>query len=70
MKAVRGYSKEYYRDSERAPVILEFATVIAAARYLAEKYNGSVENMERFVLNDGNCDSVVFDDGSVILYEL
>ena len=69
MKAVRGYSKEYYRDPERAPIILEFTTIDAAAKHLAEKHGHSFDYMKLSVLDDTNCDAIFFDDGTVILYE-
>jgi len=66
MKAVPGYTKDDYR---KAPVVLDFSTIAAAAEYLAQKYNQSIQDMEAAILNDTNCDAIYFDDGSVILNE-
>lgn len=67
MKAVKGYTKEDYM---RGPVNKEFASIDAAAEYLANKYHSNPEYMRESILNDTNCDAVYFPDGSVIITEL
>ena len=70
MKAVKDYTKDYYRKATSAPIIKEFAAIEAAAIYLSEKHNTSVNHMISSIMNDTNCDAVYFPDGSVILYEI
>lgn len=67
MKAAKGHTKEDYRN---APNILEFGTIEHAGKYLADKYNQSIECMIERIKDDTNCDAIYFEDGNVILYEL
>lgn len=67
MKAVKGYTKEDYRNS--APVVKDFETIEKASEYLASKYNQSKEYMTRSILDDTNCDAIYFNDNSVIILE-
>lgn len=69
MKAVKGYTKDYYRNGMSAPVILEFDNIGAAAEYLAKKHGLNEEYAAESIINDTNCDAIWFDDGTVILYE-
>ena len=67
MKAVKGYTKDSYRNL--APIAKEFITIDKAAEYLANKYNESKEYMTRSILDDTNGDAIYFDDNSVIILE-
>ena len=69
MKAVKGYTKDYYLKETSAPIVKEFDTISQAAAYLAEKHGASVEYMTNSIMNDTNCDAIYFADGSVIIYE-
>ena len=70
MKAVREYTKDYYRKEINAPIVKEFSTIEAAVVYLAEKHGANMEDMVSNITNDTNCDAVYFPDGSVIVYEI
>lgn len=65
MKAVKGYSKEYYRNLYAHK---EFSSVDSAAEYLSKRYDQSKGHLAESILNDTNCDAIYFDDNSVILY--
>lgn len=67
MKAVKGYDKDYYRQT--APVVMEFEDIAQAAEYIAKKYGQPVEDMTHSIMNETNCDAIYFDDGTVILLE-
>ena len=67
MKAVKGKEKSYYLD--QAPIAKEFDTIEQAAKYLADKYNSSVEYMTHCIMDETNRDAVYFFDGTVVLLE-
>ena len=69
MMAVKGYTKDYYRNEAAAPVVLEFPTIEAAAEYISEKHGNTVDYCIDCIMNDTNGDAFYFEDGSVILYE-
>ncbi len=69
MKAIKGCTKEQYKEELAGGVIKEFETIQEAAKYLAGKYNSTVEYMERSIADDTNCDAIYFEDGSVLLCE-
>lgn len=70
MKAVKGYTKDDYRNASNAPVVLEFPSIQAAATYIAEKYDCHIEIAFEGILNDTNADAIYFEDNSVILYQI
>lgn len=68
MKAVRGCSKEDYVNA--SPKAIEFATIEAAAEYLASRTGHTVEHMIAAIYDDTACDFIWFDDGSALVIEL
>lgn len=66
MKAVKGYTKDSYRQS--APSTTEFQSIEAAAEHLAKMWpEHNADFYAKSIMNDTNCDAVYFEDGSVIL---
>lgn len=71
MKAEVGYSVDYYKaEIGGGSYIKEFAAIKEAAQYLSEKYNSTVEEMTKNIINDANADAVYFDNGHTLLFEL
>lgn len=68
MKAVKGYTKEYYKAEciEEGGEPFEFSSFEEAARHLAYMGRYSVEIAKQGIENDTNCDWIFFEDGSVI----
>lgn len=68
MKAVKSYTKEYYKQS--APSAMEFPSIESAAEYLLNKWHEhDIAYYTRSILNDTNCDAIYFDDSSVVLLD-
>lgn len=69
MKAVKGYTKrDYIITCEKAGgEVFDFASIDEAANYFSI-FGQELPTDTAFdrILNDGNCDWIVFDDGSVI----
>lgn len=68
MKAVKGYSKEYYKKEciEEGGEPFEFNSLGEAASHLANMGGYAVEVAKQGIENDTNCDWILFEDGSVI----
>jgi len=47
----------------------EFRCLDDAANYIASKYGQNTGKIKDDILDDRNCDALVFEDGSVIIYE-
>ena len=70
MKAVKGYTKNDYIaicKEEEGGEVFNFKSMCEAVEYIAKFLPGSSkkEAVAR-IINDTNCDWIVFDDGSVI----
>ena len=68
MKAVEGFTKEDYKKECAADggEVFEFRTCEDAAKHLANMAGYAVEVAKEGILNDTNCDWVIFGDGSVL----
>lgn len=68
MKAVKGYTKEYYKTEciEEGGEPFEFNSLSEAAGHLANMGGYTVEVAKQGIENDTNCDWILFEDGSVI----
>lgn len=68
MKAVEGFSKEWYKEEckKEGGEPLEIETLDEAVVHLANMKNLTMENARISIQGSGNCDWVVFEDESVL----
>lgn len=68
MKAVKGYTKHDYIMicKEEGGEVFSFASIDEAAGYFSSRHELPTDVALDGILNDTNCDWIVFDDGSVI----
>lgn len=68
MKAVKGYSKDYYKKecAQEGGEAFEFSSMDQAAEHLANMGGYTLEAARAGIENDTNCDWIYFEDGSVL----
>ncbi len=68
MVAVIGYSKQYYIDDciNHNGKVVSFASLEEAISFMKKKYNVTTDDAKNSILNDTNCDWIVFEDNTVI----
>lgn len=68
MKAVEGYTKDDYKTECAAEggKVFEFSSLDEAAGHLASMAGQTMEVAREGILNDTNCDWVLFADGGVL----